>query len=155
MSPPSRQSGPDALVEELVGGVLVRCYAQRPTSLVDLLERALVRSADVLLVDPALGRTVTYEEFAALVEGAAASLRERGLRDGDRVAVLVRNGLEAAVAIWACARAGLVHVGLPADAPPARLADLVALTSPSLVLAQPDLAEAGQLDAEDAVVLLS
>ena len=156
MSSPSRQSGPDALVEELVGGVLVRCYAQRPTSLVDLLERALVRSAgDVLLVDPALGRTVTYEEFAALVEGAAASLRERGLRDGHRVAVLVRNGLEAAVAIWACARAGLVHVGLPADAPPARLADLVALTSPSLVLAQPDLAEAGQLDAEDAVVLLS
>jgi acyl-CoA synthetase (AMP-forming)/AMP-acid ligase II len=44
------------------------------------------------------------------------------------VAVLVRNGLEAAVAIWACARVGLVHVGLPVDAPPARLADLLELT---------------------------
>jgi acyl-CoA synthetase (AMP-forming)/AMP-acid ligase II len=131
-----------ALVEEVVRGVAVRCYAQRPTSPVDLLERSLPRSADdVLLVDPSLGRTVTYGEFAALVEGAAATLRGRGLLPGDRVAVLVRNGLEAAVAIWACARAGLVHVGLPADAPPARLAELVALTAPSLTLAQPALAD--------------
>lgn len=134
------QSGPDALVDDVVGGAPVRCYARRTTSLVDLLEQALPRSADdVLLVDPALGRIVTYAQFAALVEGAAASLLERGCTPGDRVAVLVRNGLEAAVALWACARAGLVHVGLPADAPAARLAELVALTAPSLVLAQPGL----------------
>ena len=147
----SRQSGADVLVEEVVRGVPVRCYAQRPTSLVDLLEQALTRSADdVLLVDPALDRTVTYAQFADLVEGAAATLLGRGLAAGDRVAVLARNGLEAAVALWACARAGLVHVGLPHDAPPARLGELVALTSPALVLAQPGLA----LDGEDAAAVL-
>ncbi|MFP5219711.1 MAG: class I adenylate-forming enzyme family protein [Actinomycetes bacterium] len=146
------------LVEEVVGGVRVRCWATRPTSLVDLLGQALCRSADdVLLVDPALGRTVTYAQFAALVEGAAETLSGRGLRPGDRVAVLVRNGLAAAVALWACARAGLVHVGLPADAPPARLAELVELTGPALVVCAPELrplaADTG-LDPQDAAEVL-
>jgi acyl-CoA synthetase (AMP-forming)/AMP-acid ligase II len=147
----SVQSGPDALVEERVGGATVRCYASRPHSLVELLDTALPVHGDaVLLVDPALGREVTYARFAALVEGAAAALRARGLADGDRVAVLARNGLEAAVAIWACARAGLVHVGLPVDAPVARLRELVALTGPGLLLAQPDLADLGAAAAHGA-----
>lgn len=141
------------LVDEVVHGVPVRCWAVRPTSLVDLLEQALQRSADeVLLVDPALERTVTYGEFASLVEGAATTLLGRGLSTGDRVAVHARNGLEAAVAIWACARAGLLHVGLPTGAPPARLAELVALTTPSLVLAQPDLEG---IEADDVALLLA
>ncbi|MCY7365029.1 MAG: acyl--CoA ligase [Frankiaceae bacterium] len=136
----SRQSGPDALVDEVVGGSPVRCYAERPTSVVQVLEEALSRSADdVLLVDPALGTSTTYDGFARLIEGAAATLRGRGLRTGDRVAVLARNGLEAAVAIWACARAGLVHVGLPVDAPAARVAALLELTGAALLLVQPDL----------------
>ncbi len=136
----SRQSGPDALVDEVVRGTTVRCYADRPRSVLDVLERALPASADaVLLVDPALGTTSTYAEFAALVEGAAQVLLARGLDQGDRVAVLVRNGLEAAVAIWACARAGLVHVGIPVDAPPARVEALLALTGARLLLVQPDL----------------
>jgi acyl-CoA synthetase (AMP-forming)/AMP-acid ligase II len=101
----SRQSGPDQLVEELVRGVPVRCYARRPSSIVQVLELALLRSADdVLLVDPARGSSTTYDGFARLVEGAADVLRELGLGPGERIAVLVRNGLEAAVAIWACAR---------------------------------------------------
>jgi long-chain acyl-CoA synthetase len=140
VSRPSRQSGPDELVEELVRGVPVRCYAERPSSVVQVLEQALSASADdVLLVDPARGSTTTYDGFARLVEGAADVLSERGLAPGERVAVLVRNGLEAAVAIWACARAGLVHVGLPVDAPPARLRDLLELTGAALLLVSPEL----------------
>jgi hypothetical protein len=89
----SRQSGTDELVEELVRGVPVRCYARRPHSVVQVLEQALERSAgDVLLVDPSRSSTTTYDGFARLVEGAAEGLRERGLGAGDRVAVLVRNG---------------------------------------------------------------
>lgn len=152
----SRQLGPDALVAERVRGVEQRCYATRPRTLVDLLETALPPwGNNLLLVDPALGTTTTYADFADLVEGAAATLRGRGLRSGDRVALLVRNGLEAAVAIWACARAGLVHVGLPADAPVDRLAELLELVTPALVLAQPGLkdealAAAGRVPVADA-----
>ena len=149
----SRQSGPDALVDEVVGGSPVRCYAERPTSVVQVLEEALSRSADdVLLVDPALGTSTTYDGFARLIEGAAATLRGRGLRTGDRVAVLARNGLEAAVAIWACARAGLVHVGLPVDAPAARVAALLELTGAALLLVQPDLESVAREAAGDVPV---
>ena len=157
---PSLQRGPDELVEEVVRGVPVRCYAHRPRSVVQLLQDALPRSADdVLLVDPALERTVTYREFAELVEGAAATLRGRGLQPGDRVASLARNGLEAALGIWACARAGLVHVGVPADAPPARLAAVLELTGAALLLVQPELravadASGTDLPVEDAATLL-
>ena len=141
----ARQLGPDALVREVVRGVEQTCLAVRPRTVVHLLEEAAGRyGPDVLLVDPARGSTTTYAQFAALVEGAAAALAERGAQPGDRVALLVRNGLEAAVAIWACARARLVHVGLPADAPPARLADLVGLTGPRLLLAAPDLVPAAR-----------
>ncbi len=148
----SAQSGPDDLVVETVRGAQVRCYASRPTSVVEVLQDALAagRADDVLLVDPALDRTVTYGEFARLVEGAAATLRAR-CAPGDRVAFLGRNGLEAALVIWACARAGLVHVGLPVDVPRARLQDLLDLVEPSLVLTQPGLELAG----EDAGLLLA
>ena len=140
----AEQQGPDALVVEQVRGVPVRCYAHRPGSVVEILQTALATSADdVLLIDPALGTTTTYGEFADLVEGAAAELGKR-CAPGDRVAVHVRNGLEAAVAIWACARAGLIHVGLPVDVPAARLAELVDLVRPSLVLVQTELGLAGE-----------
>ena len=136
----SRQAGPDALVEEVVRGVSVRCYADRPTSVVQVLQDALVVSADdVLLVDPAAGTTTTYAQFARLVEGAAQTLREQGLQAGDRVAILARNGLEAAVVIWACARAGMIHVGLPVDSPPARVHALLELTGAALLVVQPEL----------------
>lgn len=139
-APASSQSGPDALAVEVVGGRQVRCYAERPTSVVEVLEHALPSSAgDVLLVDPALGTSTTYDGFARLVEGAAAVLTARGLPRRSRVAVLARNGLEAAVAIWACARADLVHVGIPVDSPPARTAALLELTGASLLLVQPEL----------------
>ena len=139
----SRQAGPDALVDEVVRGVPLRCYAQRPHSVVEVLEHALATSADdVLLIDPTAGTTTTYDNFARLVEGAAATLLGHGLPAGSRVAVLARNGLEAAVAIWACARAGLVHVGIPVDAPPARVAALLELSGASLLLVQPSLAGA-------------
>ncbi len=139
----------ELLVEEDVRGVRVRCLAERPSSLVDLLQGALREHAGrVLLVDPALGRTVTFEGFARLVEGAAARLLREGLHPGDRVAVSVPNGLAAAVALWACARAGLVHVGLPVGTPVPRAAALLALTGPRLLLTTEGLADA----AADAVV---
>ena len=132
----AEQAGPDDLVVEQVRGVPVRCYAQRPHSIVALLQDALDLHAEkLLLVDPALGTSTTYAEFAELVEGAAAALSSR-CAPGERVAVLTRNGLEAALAIWACARAGLIHVGLPVDVPPARWRELLALVTPSLVLVQ-------------------
>lgn len=107
----------------------------RPGSIVEVLEHALRRHPESdLLLDPAREQSVTYREFAELVEGAA-----EGMAPGERVATMARNGLEAAVAIWACARAGAVHVGIPVESPPARVRDILDLVGAAKVYSHPDL----------------
>lgn len=107
-----------------------------PASLPALLDAALpAHGHRPLLVDLARGSTATYADFADLVEGAAARLAAR-VPPGGVVALLARNGLAAAVHLWACARAGLVALGLP-DLPAARLREVLDLTEPALLLAQP------------------
>lgn len=107
-----------------------------------LLADSVAAHADrVAVVDPALGGSVTYAGLGGLVDAAAASLLAHGLAPDDRVAVLARNGLEQAVAVLACSRAGLVHVGLPADAPVARLRVVLEQARPRLLLVQAPLAD--------------
>ena len=43
------------------------------------------------------GRILSYAEFAAATERAAAALSGHGLRSGDRVLLLLENGLASAV----------------------------------------------------------
>jgi acyl-CoA synthetase (AMP-forming)/AMP-acid ligase II len=57
-------------------------------------------------------RRVTYAELADLAEGAAVRLVDAGAQPGARVAVAAPNGLALAVAVFACARAGLILAGL-------------------------------------------
>ncbi len=122
-------------VRQVVHGREVLGLDEHPTSAVQVLQDALPRWGDrVLLIDPALDRSVTYAEFAALVEGAALPAGR-----GERLAVLARNGLEAAVAIWACARAGVIHVGIPTDAPTGRVRDVLDLVGAAALVGQPDL----------------
>lgn len=115
-------------------------YSGRPPTPTSLLAGAVDRYPNrPLLIDPVLARRVSYTEFAQLVGAAAASLLRLGAAPGDRVALAARNGLEAAVGIWACAHAGLIYLGLPPDGPAARTEDLLTLTEPAVVLAQPEL----------------
>ncbi|MGI9093582.1 MAG: class I adenylate-forming enzyme family protein [Mycobacteriales bacterium] len=81
------------------------------------------------------GQTTTYAEFAELVEGAAAHLAAEGMRPGDRLAVCARNGLDIAVAIWACARGGFVFAGLPTNLDATAWAALCDHVDPAVVLA--------------------
>ena len=96
-------------------GTEVRCYPDRVRTIVEALDRAVRLFPDAVALETPEG-DVTYAELAELVEGAAERLAEEGLVPGDRVAVCLRNGLDIVVAIWACARAGLVFVG-PVDPP--------------------------------------
>lgn len=51
----------------------------------------------------------TYRELLSQVEATTAGLRKLGLKKGDRVAIYMPLVPEAAVAMLACARAGLTH----------------------------------------------
>lgn len=63
--------------------------------------------ADAIVDGP---RRLTYREMADTVQGLAAGLRARGLRDGETVAVLAPNSAEALVAHFAVPLAGGVLV---------------------------------------------
>ena len=122
----------------------VRCYARPPAlGRARCSSRPLARSAgDVLLVDPALRPHHDLRRRSPrLVEGAAdGAARARGCAPGDRVA---RAGPQRAGgrrrASGPAPGRGLVHVGLPVDAPPARLRELLELTGAALLLVQPEL----------------
>jgi acyl-CoA synthetase (AMP-forming)/AMP-acid ligase II len=57
-------------------------------------------------------RIVTFRDFDALTDRLGNSLRESGLVSGDRVGVLLPNGIDCLVAYYALAKAGLVRVSL-------------------------------------------
>ncbi len=149
---PSRY--PLQLVTETWNGGPALSYAGRPRTVVDVLDQA-VRSDPfrVLLVLPD-GTSLQRRDVADLVEGAARRLLAEGLKPGDVVAVAARNGLELAVAQFACARAHLVLCGLNVHQAPSLWAWLVESSGARLVLAQPEFAEAlpGARDAAEVLL---
>jgi long-chain acyl-CoA synthetase len=68
------------------------------------------RQSHVFLVDAASGREITYLEFHRQACALAVSLRQRGVRKGDRVAVMVPNCCELAALYFACIYLGAVIV---------------------------------------------
>lgn len=106
-----------------------------PVSIVGNLSRGRRLFGERPLLVTGSGRTTTYAEFAELVEGAAAHLAAVGMRPGDRLAVCARNGLDIAVAIWACARGGFVFAGLPTNLDAAAWVALLDHIHPAVVLA--------------------
>ena len=59
-------------------------------------------------------RVLTFAEFDDLTDRLGHALLARGLQEGDRVAVLMPNGIDGVVAYYALAKAGLVRVPLNA-----------------------------------------
>ena len=57
-------------------------------------------------------RSVSYREFDRLTDRVGNFLVERGLRPGERVGVLLPNGIDCLVAYYGVAKAGLVRVTL-------------------------------------------
>ena len=115
----------------------VRCYRDRPGTIVEALDRAVRLFPDVVALETPEG-DVTYAELAELVEGAAERLAEEGLVPGDRLAVCLRNGLDIVIAIWAAARAGLVFVGLSTRLAPTQWAYMLSHSGAALALGHPE-----------------
>jgi long-chain acyl-CoA synthetase len=108
---PAAVAGP--LVEEVHHGRRLRCYAPpRPRTLNDLLDRAAERyPAREAVVDPE--RRLTWREFRDETDRLAAGLHARhGVKPGERVALLLRNGIPFCLAVFACARLGAIAVTL-------------------------------------------
>jgi long-chain acyl-CoA synthetase len=126
----------DAVVVEEWLGAPALSYARRPATVVDALDRAVRLFGD----RPGWrdgSSWLTWAQFAGRVEQAADALRGRGLQPGDAVAVASGNTLDLAVLLLACARAGLVMVGLNTRLAPPQWAYMVEHMQVRLRLASP------------------
>src|SRR5260370_5446169 len=101
------------LVEETHLGWRMRCYpADRPRTVGGLLDRAAERFPDRDAVVDAAER-LTWRELAERARRLATALHRRhGIKPGDPVAVLLRNGSPFCVAVFASAQLGAITVTL-------------------------------------------
>lgn len=111
-----------------------------PVNLSDLVRDAAASRAShpALVTD---SRTVTWAELDRLVHAVAGGLTARGVRRGDRVAMMLGNSLEFAVAYFGILRAGAVAVPLNTAYTPAELAHIVQSCEPVLIVADEATAE--------------
>jgi acyl-CoA synthetase (AMP-forming)/AMP-acid ligase II len=101
------------LVEETHFGRRLRCYPPgRPRTLTELLDRAVRHAPDRdAVVDGA--ERLTWRELSERARRLAATLHRRhGIKPGDRVALLLRNGSPLCVAVFALAQLGAIAVTL-------------------------------------------
>ena len=93
------------------GDRVARCFAERPAGVDQILRETVARTPQAeALVDGE--RRFTYAELDRAVDNVAANLTARGLRPGDRVALLLGNRAEFAFALFGAIRAGGVVVPL-------------------------------------------
>lgn len=82
-------------------------------------------------------RTLSYGELRTQSEAVAAGLAELGLRKGDRVAFLLSNIPEVAIAYFACARLGAIVVPMNTRLQTRELAHILRDCDASAVVAEP------------------
>lgn len=84
---------------------------------------------------------VSYGELDRWADGIAASLRALGVERGDRVAIVLPNGLDAAAAIYGILRAGAAFSPLNSTIKEEKLAHVLADSEAAAVLCDPERAE--------------
>jgi fatty-acyl-CoA synthase len=114
-----------------------------------LARRAELIAQAVALEEIASGRTLTYAELDRRAGKAAALLLARGIREGDRVAILCRNRIAFFEILFACARIGAILVPLNWRMAGTELDRLIAHCTPRLVFhGAEDSAVAARLPAQ-------
>jgi long-chain acyl-CoA synthetase len=100
------------------------------------------REGQVFLVDAITGREITYGEFHRQACVLAAEFRRRGVRKGDRVAVMVPNCCELAVLYFACIYLGAVIVPVNPALSKTDVQFILASCKPTLMVASATCADA-------------
>jgi acyl-coenzyme A synthetase/AMP-(fatty) acid ligase len=104
------------------------------------------------------GGAWTFAELSRASAAAAGALRDRGVRRGDRVAVLLPDGRRSAAALLGAVRLGAIAVPLDPAAPPERLGAVLDDCAPATVVAGGPLegapAPVADVAADDLAVLV-
>ena len=140
--PPSGWLGnvPPTRAEVHFDGRLVRCFSERPKSAHALLEKAVIGNPAGEAVVCGKAR-LTYLEFEGAVARCAAGLRARGIAKGDRVALLLANGVAFPVVVFATLRLGAIAVPMSTREQTPGLAYMLAHCGAKALVHDADLAD--------------
>ena len=95
--------------EVLYGDRVVACFTDRPSTLDAMLRAAVARKPDGIAL--VLGeRRISYAELDRITENVAHNLIAAGFRKGERIAMLLGNGLEFITCALGASRAGMIVV---------------------------------------------
>ncbi|MEW6274242.1 MAG: acetate--CoA ligase [Bacillota bacterium] len=89
-------------------------------------------------------RVVTYGQLLAMVKKYASALKGLGVAKGDRVAIYMPMGIEAVVAMLACARIAAVHVVIFAGFSANAVADRLDISGAKFILTQDEGSRRGK-----------
>ena len=95
--------------------------------------RALLGPDRIALEEHVSGRTLTYAQLDRRAASIVTLMREQGISEGDRVAILCRNRIAFFEILFACAKTAAIMVPLNWRMPPAELEQLVADSGPTLL----------------------
>lgn len=92
------------------------------------------RGSAIYLVDASSGREITYREFWNSAVAVGEFITDRGVKKGERVALVFRSGVEFVFAYFACLCAGVVAVPINPNASGKDIKIVLSLSKPSLVI---------------------
>ena len=115
------------------GDRVMRCCAQRPVNVVEMLRQSFSRAADALAVVGGDTR-VSYRELDAGADTLAIHLAQRGVKPGDRIAVMLPNTIDAVLAVMVIARLGAVVVPIGTRLRQAEIANIFDDAQPLAVI---------------------
>ena len=84
-------------------------------------------------------KTYTYADLSRLTQSLAASLAERGISSGDRVAFLLPNCLEIVLCYYACFKIGAIAVPLNLRFSPELLKYIIEHSGARVLISEPEL----------------
>ncbi|MGC3971356.1 MAG: amino acid adenylation domain-containing protein [Pirellulales bacterium] len=98
-------------------------------------------------------RSVTYGELLRRADAAAAGLRSRGVRSGDRVCLCVDRSIDGAAAILGIWQLGAIYVPLDPKYPPGRRRWILSDSVPALLVVGRQLLQSEEFDAASTIMI--
>ncbi len=126
--------------ERHYGDRIVRCFVERPKNAYDLLREAVVHNGEGEAIVCGNER-LTYHELESAVEQCAAGLQMAGIDKGDRVAMLLGNGIPFPIVLFAVLRIGAIAVPMSVREQTPGLAYMLTHSGAKLLVSDADLAD--------------
>jgi O-succinylbenzoic acid--CoA ligase len=126
--------------ERHYGDRIVRCFVERPNNAYDLLREAAARNGEGEAIVCGNER-MSYRELERAVEQCAAGLEMAGIGKGDRVAMLLGNGIPFPVVLFAALHVGAIAVPMSVREQTQGLAYMLTHSGAKLLVYDADLAD--------------